>query len=159
MYITLCISSFPLFSSTVSPEPIVKIRFWYTPFPNERILWVLKKLQKVICVSITVTVAQWMELHNCCKDQNGSRLRITFSHWQLLVCLFSSSTWQSFQPYLRLEVSFLWGGKNIRRRDVQMHECLPERRSVARFTLPKCRERQLVRFRRHVQEDKEFILL
>ena len=51
-------------------------------------------------------------------------------------CLFSR-TWKSFQTYLRLEVSFLWGGKYICRRDVQMHECLPKRRSVARFTLPK----------------------
>lgn len=39
--------------------------------------------------------------------------------------------------YLRLEVSFLWGGKHICRRDVQMHECLPKGRPVTRLTLPK----------------------
>lgn len=51
-------------------------------------------------------------------------------------CLFSR-TWKSFQTYLRLEIGFLWGGKYICRCDVQMHERLPKRRSVARFTLPK----------------------
>lgn len=46
--------------------------------------------------------------------------------------------------YLRLEVSFLRGGKHICRRDVQMHERLPERRPVARLTLPKREDAMLI---------------
>jgi hypothetical protein len=46
--------------------------------------------------------------------------------------------------YLRLEVSFLRGGEHICRRDIQMHERLPERRSVARLTLPKRKDIMLI---------------
>lgn len=46
--------------------------------------------------------------------------------------------------YLRLEVGFLRGGKHVRRRDVQVHERLPERRPVARLTLPKRKDIMLI---------------
>lgn len=49
--------------------------------------------------------------------------------------------WEDRSPaYLGLEVSFLWGGQDICGCDVQVHESLPERRPVARFTLPKIKK-------------------